>query len=457
MPPRRVIVVGGGPAGLMAAGQAARSGATTLLLEKMDRPGCKLRISGQGRCNLTNIAPLPDFLAHFRHHGDFLRQAFARFFADDLIAFLESCGVATVAERGGRVFPASGQAPAVVAALTRWVVAGDVTVRTGARVKKLLLEPGRVLGVQLHPAPLAPRRARRTEAPPSGEKLYADAVVLATGGASYPGTGSTGDGYPLAETAGHSIVPIRPALVGLETAGDIARRLQGLSLRNVNIALRVNGRRRTAQLGEMLFTHFGLSGPLVLTLSGMAVDALRAGDSVTVMIDLKPALDEDTLDARLRRDIAAHGKQHLRQLLKGLLPSKLIPVCAELTDLSLDEPCHQMTAPERHRLRAWLKGFRLEVTGHRPLSEAIITAGGVDTREVDPRSLASRLCAGLYFAGELLDVDADTGGYNLQAAFSTGWLAGCAAARACELPDPCPHRGHSATMWSQHPHRQSRL
>jgi hypothetical protein len=414
MAERQVIVVGGGAAGLMAAGQAAEGGARTMLLEKMNRPGRKLRITGKGRCNLTNIAPLPEFVAHFRPNGRFLRHAFHRFFSPDLLAFFEELNVGTVTERGGRVFPVSDQARDVVGALLRWIKERGVTLRTGLAVEKLLLEGQRVVGVQ----------------DIAGQTYRADAVILATGGASYPGTGSTGDGYRLAEAIGHTIVPIRPALVPLETAGDTTLRLQGLSLRNVAVRVWVDGKKRLEAFGEMLFTHFGVSGPIILSLSGEVVDALGRGESVTLSIDLKPALDERKLDARLLRDLDAHGKRQFRTLLKELLPSKLIPVCLFLTGISPHKMGHQITAQERKRLRRWLKDFRLDVTGHRPLREAIITAGGVATREVDPRTMASRLvpAGGLFFAGELLDIDADTGGYNLQAAFSTGWVAGRAAA-----------------------------
>jgi predicted Rossmann fold flavoprotein len=266
-----------------------------------------------------------------------------------------------------------------------------------------------------------------------GQVYRAGAVILATGGASYPATGSTGDGYRLAESVGHNIVPIRPALVPLETAGDVAPRLQGLSLRNVAVRLQVDGKKRAEGLGEMLFTHFGVSGPLVLSQSRQAVDALQRGQEVTLCIDLKPALDERKLDARLLRDLDTHGKRQFRTLLKDLLPQKLIPVCIDLTGIPPHKVAHQITAQERQRLRRWLKDFRLEVTGHRSFAEAIITAGGVDTRQVDPRTMASRLVKGLYFAGEVLDVDADTGGYNLQAAFSTGWVAGRAAAGSVQV------------------------
>lgn len=412
----RVIVVGAGAAGLMAAGQAAEAGADVLLLEKMNRPGRKLRITGKRRCNLTNVAPLSEFLAHFGPNGRFLRQAFARFFAPDLVTFFEELGLRTVTERGGRVFPASEQAQDVADALVRWVSERGVALRTRSSVERLLVEDKGVTGVQVA----------------GGQVHRADAVIVATGGASYPGTGSTGDGYRLAESVGHTIVPIRPALVPLETAGDVASRLQGLSLRNVSVRVWVEGEKRAEAFGEMLFTHFGLSGPIILSLSKQIVDALRAGHRVVVSIDLKPALDARKLDARLLRDLDAHGKRQFRTLLQGLLPQKLIPVCLDQTGIPLDRPGHQITAQERKRLQTWLKDFRLAVTGHRSFREAIITAGGVDTQEIDPRTMASRLvpAGGLYFAGEVLDVDADTGGYNLQAAFSTGWVAGRSAVQS---------------------------
>jgi predicted Rossmann fold flavoprotein len=423
----RLIVVGGGPAGLMAAGQASSQGASTLLLERMDRPGRKLRITGKGRCNLTNQAPLHEFMAHFGPNGRFLRQAFTRFFTPDLLAFVEELGVHTVVERGGRVFPASGEATDVVDGLVRWAGEQGVTLRRRSQVERLIVEGGRVIGVEVSRTS-GRRRTSSVEHPSATQAYHADSVIVATGGASYPATGSTGDGYRLARSVGHTIVPIRPALVPLETAGDLAPRLQGLSLRHVTVRMYANGQQRAERFGEMLFTHFGVSGPIILSLSKQAVDALRLQEGVSLSIDLKPALDEQKLDARLLRDLDENGKQQYDTLLKGLLPRKLIPICIELTDIASTKRGHQITAQERERLRRWLKDFRLEVVGYRPFSEAIITAGGVDTREVAPRTMASRLVEGLYFAGEVLDIDADTGGYNLQAAFSTGWLAGrCAA------------------------------
>ena len=428
---QQIIIIGGGAAGLMAAGQAAAWGADVLVLEKMFLPGRKLRITGKGRGNLTNTAPLDEFLTHFGPAARWLRPVFLQFFNDDLLEFFHEIGVGTVTERGGRVFPASQQAEDVVDRMHAWLEAQGVRFRTEMRVQRIVVEGGRVRAVEAVCEPI--RRGRLKDAPlPKNagqvETFPADAVILATGGKSYPATGSTGDGYTLAARLGHTIVPPHPALVPLVTAGDVAGRLQGLSLKNVRASVWVGERKQADAFGEMLFTHFGLSGPIVLSLSRTVVAALEARQSVTVSIDLKPALDDNTLDQRLVRDLNANGKQQFATLLKGLLPRTLIPVCVDAVGIPAEKVCHQINAAERKRLRMWLKDFRLEVTGHRGYKEAIITAGGVDTREVDAGTMASKRVGGLYFAGEVLDIDADTGGYNLQAAFSTGWLAGRSAA-----------------------------
>lgn len=410
MPARKVIVVGGGASGLMAAGQAALAGAETILLEKMNKPGRKICISGKGRGNITNIADLPDFIQHFGDTGKFLRQAFARFFSRELMDFFTRLGVPLVTERGGRVFPASGKAYDVLDMFVRWLAQCNVTVLQSAKVDALLLQDRKVLGVLCN-----------------GREMRADAVIVATGGASYPATGSTGDGYRLAASAGHRIIPVRPALVPLETAGNTAGRMAGLNLRNINVRMYVNGRKRKQAFGELVFAEFGITGPVVLTLSGDAVDALREGGRVAFSIDLKPALDDRKLDARLLRDFQSRGSEKIESVLRGLLPREMVPVCLDLTGISSAKPAAQINAAERRRLRAWLKDFRFEVSGFRPFTEAIITAGGVDTREIDPRTMESKLIQGLYFAGEVMDIQGDTGGYNLQAAFSTGWLAGRSA------------------------------
>jgi predicted Rossmann fold flavoprotein len=412
MSARRVIVVGAGAAGLMAAGQAAQAGAETLLLEKMDRPAKKLGISGNRRCNLTNIAPPAELVSHFGSGGRFLRPALALFGPRDLMAFFGDLGVRTVIRENGRVFPSSGRAEDVVDALAGWVAGRGVTLERRAAVEALVVREGAVTAVRIG--------ARRVE--------KADAVVVATGGASYPATGSTGQGYKLAAALGHTIVPIRPALVPLETGGDTAGRLQGLALGGVSVRVIVDGKVRGRASGEMLFTHFGVSGPAVLSLSRQIVDALEAGHRVALSIDLKPEVDDRALDRMLAAELGARGRQLAAGWLKRLLPRTLAPISAEAANIRPDKPASQVTAEERKRLRLWLKDFRLEVARHRGFNEAMVTAGGVSTREVDPRTMASRLAKGLYFAGEVLDLDADTGGFNLQAAFSTGWVAGRAAA-----------------------------
>jgi predicted Rossmann fold flavoprotein len=387
----------------------------------MDRPGRKLQITGKGRCNLTNVEPLDRFIEHFNHEGRFLYSAFTRFFSQDLLDFFELLGVQTVVERGGRVFPSSSDAGEVVRALVEWLDEKGVAIRTSLSVTDLVVRQTTVYGVRaaaVHGR--SPGRSRLEES----EQISSSSVLIATGGASYPGTGSTGDGYRLARSVGHTIVPIRPALIPVDTAGNLAGRMQGLTLKNVAVKVIVDGEHVGDAFGEMIFTHFGLSGPIILTLSRTIVDALLAGKNVEVSIDLKPALDDDKLDARLLRDLDRSGPKHFKNLLKGLLPRKMIPVCIDEVAIPADKLCSQVTSEERARLREWLKDFRLQVTGNRPIAQAIVTAGGVATDEIDPRTMESRLVKGLYFAGEVLDFDADTGGYNLQAAFSTGWLAG---------------------------------
>ncbi len=410
-PRPRIVVIGGGAAGLMAAGRAAEAGADVVLLEKMKRPGRKICISGKGRCNLTNVADLRDFIDHFGRNGRFLHQPFHHFFSPELITFFEELGLGVVTERGGRVFPKSGKAPDVFKVLQQWLKKNGVKVVTGNRVDRLLVRDGILTGVQ------------------SGSKKYlCDAAVLTTGGASYPATGSTGDGYRMAAAVGHRIVEPRPALVPLVTEGALAGRMSGLNLRNVGARLLINGKRAGRFFGELVFMDYGVSGPVILTMSLQVVDALRAGKKVALVLDLKPALDENKLDARLQRDFEKRCHEPLKSVLRGLLPREMVPVCLQETGLGAEQPAGTISAKQRRQLRSWLKSFRLEVTGYRGFDEAIVTAGGVDLREVDPRTMESKRVRGLYLAGELLDLQGDTGGYNLQAAFSTGRLAGrCAA------------------------------
>lgn len=400
----RVIVVGGGASGMMAAGTAAERGRRVLLLEKNRVLGRKIRITGKGRCNLTNRTDVDGLVAHIPGNGRFLRSAFYRFGPEDLIAFFAAWGLETKTERGNRVFPVSDDSGDVVAALERYLRAGHVEVRTNSPVSRLLAN-GRVRGVALR----------------SGEEIPASAVVLATGGASYPGTGTTGDGYRMARELGHTIVPIRPSLVPLEVEEAWAPSLKGLSLRNVDLyALSPDGKVLWHDRGEMLFTHFGVSGPLVLSASRHVVDT----PGCRLRIDLKPALSEERLDARIQRDFGEASRRHIDNALDRLLPRALIPVVLQVAGIPPHIPVHQVTRTQRLALVRTLKALLLTVTRPRPLAEAIVTAGGVSTNEVNPRTMESRRVPGLYLTGEVLDVDGYTGGYNLQIAFTTGRIAG---------------------------------
>ncbi len=411
-----IIVIGAGPAGLMAAGQAAAHGVRVVLLEKMPKPGLKLGLTGKGRCNLTNTAPVQEFIQAFGPQGRFLRSVFSRFFTTDLQDFLQSLGVATHVERGGRVFPESNDAPFVARTLIKWAQSQGVQIRTRTRVTDIRVRDKRVMGVNILNQDKEPA------------ELQARQVILATGGASYPGTGSTGEGYEFARRIGHTVQPITPALVPLIVAeDDIVQQVQGLSLRNVAVWASSQGKVFGSGFGEMLFTHFGLSGPVILSLSQEVVRAWEKGQKVSIHIDLKPALSDQKLDARLIRDFREQGRRQLKTVLKGLLPSGMIPICLQQTGLSGESVVCQITAQERQVLRSWFKDISFTVSGHRSFAEAIVTAGGVSLREVDPRSMQSKLVQGLYLAGEVLDLAGTTGGYNLQAAFSTGWLAGQSA------------------------------
>lgn len=403
----RVIVIGGGAAGLMAAGQAAACGRQVVLLEKMAQPARKIGISGKGRCNLTNIAEIHDFIQHFGANGRFLHQAFARFFAPDLIAFFEGLGLPLSTERGGRVFPTCGKAQEVRKVLLHWLARQRVELHCKTAVDALVIDEGRITGVVCN------------------DRIFEGGkVILATGGASYPATGSTGDGYRLAAQAGHSIVTIRPALVPLETEGEMAKKMEGLSLKNIEARLFIEGKRQFQGFGELGFTGYGINGPLVLTFSNLAVDSLRDGKKIILALDLKPALSEAQLELRLQRDFSERAGEPVASVLRALMPREMIPVCLKENGIEPKKPAGAISNQERKALRAWLKDFRLTITGHRSFDEAIVTAGGVDLREIDPRTMESRLTKGLFIAGELLDLHADTGGYNLQAAFSTGWIAG---------------------------------
>ena len=411
MPGYDVIVVGAGPAGLMAAGQAAALGKNTLLLEKMDQPGRKLLLTGKHRCNLTNTAVIEEALTHFNSGGRFLTQLFYHFYSAELRDFFENLGVPTTVQRGGRVFPASESSSDVLDALLAWNRSHGVVIRTGIPVKRLIIEEKKIFGILS-----------------ADDRFIGNSVIIATGGKAYPGTGSTGDGYNFAQQAGHQIIPPRPALVPLTTESDLPKSIQGLSLKNILVKTLINGKLEHKLFGEMLFTHFGLSGPVILSLSRDIVRAIDAKHQVEIIIDLKPALDHNKLDMRLLRDIQGLGRKQVNTFLAELLPKKLIPVCIDQTSIPGDKKVSQITSADRNNLVRWMKDdFRFVISGHTGFTQAIITSGGVVTNEVNPSTMESKLIQGLYFAGEVLDVDADTGGYNLQAAFSTGWAAGISA------------------------------
>ncbi len=396
------IVIGAGAAGMMCAITAAEMGKKVLLIEKNKVFGKKLRITGKGRCNVTNDCDADTFFANVVHHPAFLRSAYASFSCYDTMAFFERLGVPLKTERGGRVFPVSDRASDIVQALTDRLQQLDVSV-VHAEAESICVTDGRISGVRLK----------------TGEVLSESRVVLACGGASYPATGSDGTGYRIAADCGHTIVPLTPSLVPVElTPVELCRQLQGLSLRNVAIRLVRNGEIVYRDFGEMLFTHFGVSGPIILSASTVA----QCGDILE--IDLKPALDFEQLDKRVCHDFAHYVNKNLSNALGDLLPSKMIPVMIEAAGLSAYQKVHDITKSQRQTLVRLLKNFSFTVMGLRPIAEAIVTAGGVDVRQVNPKDMQSRLVKGLYFAGEILDVDAYTGGFNLQIAFSTGYKAG---------------------------------
>jgi predicted flavoprotein YhiN len=429
---KQVIVIGAGASGMMAAGRAAELGANVLLLEKTERPGKKILISGQTRCNLTNITDLENFIAMYGSHGRFLYGAFHHFFRDDLLVFLKRYGVATKAEPGGRIFPASDDARDIVKAFERYLADSGVQMQTRANVTNILVDKGHVVGVQ------------------SGPKTYpAAAVILAAGGATYPDTGSAGDGYRLATAVGHTVIRLRPSLVPLVVFEiERARSMQGVSLHNVRLTAYqcpadeitplmtpardtgrgIMGKRPRfpvieSRTGDMIITHFGLGGPTTLQMSLAIVDALEHGP-VAVSIDLTPALDVKTLRERWQRDFNHYSQRRYHNILKEFLPPKMVEPFVEMTGIPSDKRGHEIVSEERERLLSLLKSLRFNIKASLPMAAAMVTAGGVSLKEINPQTMASRLVAGLYFCGEVMDIDAETGGYNLQAAFSTGYVAG---------------------------------
>jgi len=430
-----IIVVGGGAAGLMAAGRAGEMGVKVILLEKTDSCGKKILVSGKTRCNLTNSAELNDFISMYGRNGRFLFSAFHNFFRPELLDFLNNHELITKVERGGRIFPVSDDAHDVVRVFKKYISENNVRVKLNTRITGIIIKNNTVCGVRT----------------PEGN-FFSKAVILATGGATWSSTGSTGDGYKISAALGHNIVKLKPALVPLIVHEQkLAQSMQGVSLRNVRATafqgkassidstltpdcVYGRGEKKSprhpvieSRFGEMLFTHFGLGGPIILLMSLSVVEALEKGP-VSLLIDLKPALTREQLHKRLQRDMDKSSKRKISGIMKEYLPAKMIEPFIELTGIDKEKLAHQITSPERGKIVELLKALRFNIKSPLAMEKAIVTAGGVSLTEIDQRSMASRLITGLYFCGEVMDIDADTGGYNLQAAFSTGYVAGEKAA-----------------------------
>ncbi|HZK43702.1 MAG TPA: NAD(P)/FAD-dependent oxidoreductase [Syntrophomonadaceae bacterium] len=405
---QKIIVVGGGPAGMIAAITAAEHGAEVILLEKKEQVGKKLKITGKGRCNITS-ADVNNFIAGYAKNGHFLYSALNEFSNFDLIEFFNKRGLMTKVERGKRVFPVTDNADDVVKVLYETMKRLGVAVYPHVAIDKMGVVDKKLVSVSA-----------------GNDNFPCDAVIVATGGMSYPGTGSTGDGYKWAKSAGHTLIEPRPALVPLVVQEGWIKELQGLSLKNVQVnVFQDDGKKIGDDFGEMLFTHYGVSGPIILSLSRKIGDylATRAGNA-QLIIDYKPGLTVEQLENRLQRDFEKYSRKQFKNALDDLLPQKLIPVIIKLSGIDAEKPVHQITREERKEVLDLLKKFTLTITATRSFKEAVVTAGGVEVKEIDPKTMQSKLVEGLFFAGEILDIDGYTGGYNLQAAFSTGYVAG---------------------------------
>ena len=406
----KVLIVGGGAAGLMAGIAAAQNDSQVIIFEKMRIPGKKMLITGKGRCNITNVCELQEFIKNIPGNGKFLNSALRAFNNEDVVNFFNSHGLATKVERGGRVFPVSDKAKDVVDTMTKVFYSLQGKIISDCKVLELIIQDNKAIGIKT-----------------VNGQFFGDKIIVAAGGASYPGTGSDGSGAKLCAKAGHTIVPLKPSLVPLESDYPYVEELQGLSLRNVNVTLLADGKKLAEEFGEMLFTHYGVSGPVILSMSNLAAKALDKKQQVELSIDLKPALNIEKLDARVQRDFSQYSKKQLSNGLKDLLPQSMISVVCDMAFLAEEKFINQISKEERKRLVATLKNFVVPITGTRPLAEAIVTAGGVSVKEINPKTMESKLINGLYFAGEVIDIDGYTGGFNLQAAFSTGYAAGLAA------------------------------
>ena len=408
----KTVVIGGGPAGILASISAAKSGDQVTLIEKMDKLGRKLLITGKGRCNITNFCDTDTFISNVTANPRFMYSAINRFSCYDTVAFFEDHGLSTKIERGNRVFPVSDKAADVVDTLYDYLSELNIDI-VRAEVKGIIINDGAVRGVRL-----------------ADTEIYSDAVVVACGGLSYKATGSTGDGYTFAKSAGHTVTPLIPSLVPLVSDNKDIPELQGLTLKNVSIKIIDNNSDKEiySEFGEMLFTHFGISGPIVLSASAH-LRSMSPG-RYTAYIDLKPALDPELLDKRILHDLGEFSNKDMINSMGKLLPKKLIPVVLGRAGIDFRTKCNSLTADAREKLLNVIKAFRVDIHSFRPINEAIVTHGGVDVKDIDPQTMSSKLIKGLYFAGEVLDLDAYTGGFNLQIAYSTGRLAGKSAASA---------------------------
>ena len=407
----KIAVIGGGAAGIMAAIRAAERGAKVTLFEKNNRLGRKLSITGKGRCNLTNAADVAEVVKNIPGNGKFLYSVLKNFPTSAAINFFESLGLKTKVERGGRVFPVSDKAAEVIEVLEKKLAMLDVEIKFNSKVTKIFAENKKVAGLEV-----------------GGKFFDFDRIILASGGASYPATGSTGDGFELAKNLGHNVTEILPALVPLEVEEDFVKDLQGLSLKNVSATLFANEKKVAEIFGEMLFTHFGVSGPIILTLSRTAAKLLQEKNFVELRINLKPALTPEQLDARILRDFEKFKKKSAKNALIELLPHKLIEIILDLSFIDAEKKVAEIKKEERQRLLKNLRGLPLTITKTRPIAEAIVTAGGISVKEINPKTMASKIISGLYIVGEVADVDGFTGGFNLQAAWAMGNAAGISAA-----------------------------
>ncbi len=418
----KVAVIGGGPAGMMAAISASKKGNEVYLIEKNGRLGKKLLITGKGRCNITSSLDIKDFIQNIPGNGKFLYSAFDNYTNNDIINFLKEHGVGVKEERGNRIFPVSDKSMDVLNAFEKELKKKNVKIKLNTRVVGIDTENGRVESL--------------TSENENGQlkKLTADKIILATGGKTYSSTGSTGDGYEIAQKLGHTVTKIRPSLVPLTATGkslNICKDLQGLSLKNVGIKLIDSTKNKVIyeDFGEMLFTHFGVSGPTILSASAHLlryknIDELLQNNKINLVIDFKPALQIEKLDARIQRDFAEEKNKEYKNSLNNLLPQKLINTIVELSQINPNKQVNEVTREERINLAKLLKNFTITISGFRPIEEGIVTSGGISIKEINPKTMESKIVEGLYFAGEVIDVDAYTGGFNLQIAYSTGYTAG---------------------------------